>query len=216
MKRTFSSWFTLFSLFAAVLMAAPAHAQAIEAGKHYTLIEPPLASSAGAGKIEVVEFFSYGCPHCSDFYPLISAWAAKLPKDVVLRKVPVSFNRPAWARLASIYYGLETSGELAKLEAAVFKALHQERMNFTNDESIVTWVASKGGDGKKVGEAIGSFGMQSRIRRGDQEAQAAKIGGVPAIVVGGRYLVNNASATGYDDLLRITDELIAKARQGAK
>lgn len=211
MKRMLLSWFALIALLVPV-----AHGQSIEVGKHYTLIEPPLATSAPAGKIDIIEFFSYGCPHCADFSPAINAWAAKLPKDVSLRKVPVSFNRPAWARLASIYYGLEMTGDLARLDADVFKAVHHDRVNFNSDETIATWVGGKGGDARKMSEALASFGMQSRIRRGDQEAAAARITGVPAIVVGGRYLVNNAGATGYDDLLRITDALIVKARQGGK
>ncbi len=185
----------------------------LQVGKEYTLIEPPVASTAPAGKIEVIEFFSYGCPHCRDFNPLVSTWVGKQPKDVSFRKVPISFGRPAWARLASIYYALESTGDLGKLENAVFKAIHDERVNFNSDESIATWAGSKGADAQKVANAIASFGMQSQIRRGDQEAQNAKISGVPAIVVAGKYLVNNAAANGYDDLLRITDALIAKARQ---
>ncbi|MBK6636681.1 MAG: thiol:disulfide interchange protein DsbA/DsbL [Rhodocyclaceae bacterium] len=195
------------------MLTLPSLAQEVELGKHYTLVEPPLASSAPAGKIEVVEFFSYGCPHCADFHPIVNIWANKLPKDVSLRKVPVSFNRPAWARLAAMYYSMESSGDLAKLESALFKALHQERATFSDDQAFVTWAGGKGGDTKKISEALAGFGMQSRIRRGDQEATAARIGGVPAIVVGGRYLVNNSGANGYEDLLRITDALIAKARQ---
>lgn len=203
----------LFATLLITLFTLPSLAQEVELGKHYTLVEPPLASSAPAGKIEIVEFFSYGCPHCADFHPVINLWANKLPKDVSLRKVPVSFNRPAWARLAAMYYSMESSGDLAKLESAVFKAIHQDRTNFNDDQAFVTWAGSKGGDTKKISEALAGFGMQSRIRRGDQEATAARIGGVPAIVVGGRYLVNNSGANGYDDLLRIADALIVKARQ---
>lgn len=209
MKRTFLLALSLLcSIFAHPLLAAE-----LLAGKHYTVIEPPIASAAPAGKIEVIEFFSYGCPHCKDFSPLINQWAAKLPKDVSFRRVPVSFGRPAWEKLASIYYSLETTGNLAKLDEAVFKAIHDEHVNFSSNESITTWAASKGGDAKKIGEALDSFSMKSQIRRGDQEAQAAKIGGVPALVVGGRYYINNAEAKGYDELLRLTDDMIAQVRK---
>jgi thiol:disulfide interchange protein DsbA len=167
-------------------------------------------------KIEVIEFFSYGCPHCSDFHPLISQWAAKLPKDVTFRRVPVSFNRPEWARLARIYYALEATGDLAKLDVAVFMAIHEQRIAFKTDEAVVAWAASKGIDGKKFGDAMASFSMQSKVLRGDQEATAARIEGVPALAVDGKFLINNEAANGYEDLLRITDSVIAKARQERK
>lgn len=197
----------------AVLGLTSAVAADLQVGKEYTIIDPPMASTTPAGKVEVIEFFSYGCPHCKSFNPLIALWSAKLAKDVSFRKVPITFGRPAWARLASIFYSLETTGDLSKLEPLVFKALHDENANFNSDEAIVNWAGGKGADPKKVEAALGSFSLQSQIRRGDQEAQMAKITGVPAIVVGGRYLVRNDGANGYEDLLRITDELIAKVRK---
>ena len=89
--------------------STPPHAQAVE-GTDYRKVEPPLPTDS-PGKIEVIEFFSYGCPHCEAFYPLVSAWAAKLPHDVVFKRVPVSFNRPAWIALARAYYALQAAGE---------------------------------------------------------------------------------------------------------
>jgi thiol:disulfide interchange protein DsbA len=73
----------------------------------------------------VIEFFSYGCPHCSEFHPVVSRWAAALPADVVFKRVPVSFARPQWASLARLFYALEATGDLARLDVAVFNALHQ-------------------------------------------------------------------------------------------
>ncbi|MCK9389876.1 MAG: thiol:disulfide interchange protein DsbA/DsbL, partial [Sulfuritalea sp.] len=159
------------------------------------------------------EFFSYGCPHCSDFHPFVSQWVAKLPKDVSFRRVPVSFNRPEWARLARIYYALEATGDLAKLDAAVFIAIHEQRVAFRTDEAAISWAASKGADGKKFGDALASFSMQSKVQRGDQEATAARISGVPALVVDGKFLVNNEAASNFEELLKLTDSVIAKARQ---
>jgi len=172
--------------------------------------QPPLASPKD--KIEVIEFFSYGCNHCNDFHPLISQWAAKLPKDVSFRRVPVSFNRPEWARLSRIYYALEATGDLAKLDTAVFIAIHEQRMAFKTDEAVVAWAAGKGIDGKKFGDAMASFSMQSKVQRADQDATAARISGVPSLAVDGKFLINNEAASSYEDLLRITDTVIAKAR----
>lgn len=209
MKRLIALLFaTLISSF---LMSGPALAADLQTGRDYKAINPPLP--AAKGKIEVLEFFSYGCPHCSDFHPLVSQWAAKQGKDVSFRRVPVSFNRPEWARLSRIYFALEATGDLAKLDTAVFIAIHEQRMNFKTDEAVVTWAAGKGIDAKKFGDALASFSMQSKVQRADQEATAARISGVPAIAVDGKFLVNNEAAGTYEELLKLTDAVIAKARQ---
>ena len=125
---------SIFALGAALTVAMPALAQT--AGKDYTPITPAQPTD-DAAKIEVLEFFSYGCPHCSDFHPLISAWAAKQPGDVVFKRVPVSFGRAAWANAAKLYYTLEATGDLAKLDGDVFKAIHSERVNLFDEKTIL-------------------------------------------------------------------------------
>lgn len=204
----------LFSALLASLAATGLVFAAEPVEPDFKAISPPLTSAKD--KIEVIEFFSYGCPHCSDFHPLVSKWAAGLPKDVTFRRVPVSFNRPEWARLARIFYALETTGDLAKLDTAVFIAIHEQRMAFKTDEAVVAWAAGKGADRKKFADAMASFAMQSKVQRGDQDATAARIEGVPALAVDGKFLINNKAASSYEDLLRITDSMIAKARQGRK
>lgn len=210
MKRIFALTAVVFS-FALSAWVPAGIAADLQAGRDYTLIEPP-QPAAGGGKIEVIEFFSYGCSHCNDFHPLVTAWAANLPKDVVFRRVPVSFNRPPWARLASIYYALEATGNVSKLDGLVFAAVHKDRVIFDSNESVVNWANSKGEDGKKIGDAMGSFGVQSRLKAGDQEAIRYGITGVPAMAVNGRYLVNNAAAQNYGSLLKLVDTVVAKAR----
>jgi thiol:disulfide interchange protein DsbA len=191
--------------------ALGAHAADPQAGKHYTMVNPSQPSST-AGKIEVLEFFSYGCPHCKDINPLLHDWAAKQPKDVVVRRVPVTFGRPAWARLAKIYYALEATGNLDKLDNEVFKALHDQRINFATDESVVQWVASKGVDAKKFADAMNGFSIQSQVQRGDQAVAAYHIGGVPSLAVDGRFLLKNEAAANSVELLQFTDALINQAR----
>ena len=209
MKRLIALLFAgLLSSFAA---SGPSLAADPQAGRDFKPINPPLASTKG--KIEVIEFFSYGCPHCSDFHPLVSQWVAKLPKDVSFRRVPGSFNRPEWARLSRLYFALEATGDLAKLDTAVFLAIHEQRVAFKTDEALVSWAAGKGADSKKFGDALASFSMQSKVQRADQEAAAARITGVPSLAVDGRFLVNNEAATNFNELLKLTDSVIAKARQ---
>ena len=191
---------------AALAISVPALAQS--AGKDYTPVSPAQPTDDPA-KIEVLEFFSYGCPHCSDFHPLVSAWAAKLPGDVVFKRVPITFGRAAWANLAKLYYALEATGDLARLDGEVFKAIHNDRLNLFEEKAIFEWVAKKGVDQKKFTEAFTSFGVMSKVKRGDQLAQAYKIQGVPAMAVGGKYLVGDM---GFNEKLAVADKLIAKAR----
>lgn len=203
-RRSFVT--TIFALGAALTVAMPSWAQTV--GKDYTLISPAQPTE-DAGKIEVLEFFSYGCPHCADFNPLVTAWAAKLPGDVVFRKVPITFGRAAWANIAKLYYALKVTGDLDRLESDVFKAIHNDRINLFEEKPLLEWVAKKGVDQKKFAEAFNSFGVMSQVKRGDQMAQAYKIQGVPALAVDGKYLVGGKD---FNEQLAIADKLIAKAR----
>jgi len=197
---------TLIAAAAAVAIAGPAAAQS--AGADYIAVSPAV-STDNPGKIEVIEFFSYGCPHCNDFNPLISAWAAKLPADVVFRKVPITFGRAAWSNVAKLYYALEITGDLARLDGDVFKAIHAERVSLFDDKVAAEWAAKKGVDPKKFADAFNSFGVMSKVKRGDQLAASYKIQGVPSIGVEGKYLVGDKS---HSELLAIADQLIAKSR----
>lgn len=203
-RRNFVS--TVFALGAALSVAAPAFAQV--AGKDYTPVSPSQPTE-DAGKIEVLEFFSYGCPHCNDFNPLLTAWVAKQSGDVVVKKVPVTFGRAAWANVAKLYYTLEVTGDAARLEADVFKAIHSERVNLFDEKAMTEWVVKKGVDAKKFGETFNSFGVMSKVKRADQMAQAYKVQGVPALAVEGKALVGGHD---FNEALAITDKLIAKAR----
>lgn len=209
MHKHFSGWLAALALsFFAV--ALPAHAQLI-AGRDYAVIEPAQPTD-NAAKIEVVEFFSYGCPHCNDFHPLISKWSAKLPAEVSFKRVPISFGRAQWASLAKLYYALETTGDLARVDGAVFQAIHEKGVKLYDDKSILEWIGTQGIDTKKFTDAYNSFGIMSKVKRGDQLGQASKIQGVPALAVDGKYLVIGKEIKGPDDLLLLTDKLIDKVR----
>ena len=203
-RRQFTT--SIFAMFTALTVGSPALAQT--QGSDYTLITPAQPTD-DPGKTEVLEFFSYGCPHCSDFHPIVSAWAAKLPSDVVFKRVPITFGRGAWANIAKLYYTLEATGDLARLDMDVFKAIHNERINLFDERALTEWVVKKGVDPKKFSETFNSFGVMSKVKRGDQLAQGHKIQGVPAISVDGKYLVGGKD---FNDQLAIADKLIAKAR----
>ena len=209
MKRTMTGWLAAITL-TLMSLAMPAQAQLAE-GADYQTITPPLLADNPA-KIEVIEFFSYACPHCSDLSPYVAEWSAKLPADVAFKHVPVSFNSPFYQLMARLYYALEAIDALPMLDAAVFDAIHNKGLKLIDDNSIVEWVASKGIDAKKFSDAYRSFGVASKVKRGDQIAQSAKIRGVPALVVDGRYLVIGQNIKSHADLLTLTDKIIEKAR----
>lgn len=197
---------TLLGTAAAFAIAAPALAQT--AGKDYFPINP-VQPTENPAKVEVLEFFSYGCPHCAELHPLLSPWVAKQAPDVVVKKVPITFGRAAWANIAKLYYTLEITGDLARLDGEVFKAIHGQRVNLFEERGVMDWVAKNGVDQKKFAEAFNSFGINSKVRRGDQLAQAYKIQGVPALAVDGKYLVGGQN---FDEMLGNADKLIVKAR----
>lgn len=214
--RTRSLTLAALCLAAAALGAgAPAAAQLAE-GRDYRLLTPPRPTSS-PGKIEVVEFFSYGCPHCARFSPLVSAWAAALPKDVAFKRVPVSFGRLPWMNLSRTYYSLEATGDLKKLDAALFRAIHDEQQSLFDEQAIADWVGQHGGDAGRFASAYVSFGVNNQTVQADQMAEDYRIEGVPSLVVNGRYVVVSPAESAdeqhtFKELLALTDKVIALAR----
>ena len=199
---------------ALAVLAPPSPAQPVE-GSDYKKLEPPLPTDS-PGKIEVIEFFSYGCPHCNAFYPLISTWAAKLPKDVVFKRVPVSFNRPQWINLARAYYALQATADLPALDGALFHALHVENLQLFDEPSLAAWVGSHGGNAEKFTQAYASFGVNNQTVQADRLAERYLVEAIPALAVNGTYLALADSTHGqgpyFADLIAHTDALIARVR----
>ncbi|MCL2831005.1 MAG: thiol:disulfide interchange protein DsbA/DsbL [Betaproteobacteria bacterium] len=207
-----SGFFRLPSLLLAALFLVALPVQALSE-KDYSKLNVP-QTAGDPGKIEVIEFFSYACSHCNDLNPALVKWKEKLPVDVVFRKVPVSFNRPQWAGLSKLYYALEATGNADKFDAAVFAAIHRDRENLFSESGIQAWLGKQSGmDGKKVFDAWRSFGVQTWVKRADEMTVGARIPGVPALVVDGKYLAGGAS---NEEMLHIVDELIEKARSERK
>lgn len=206
------------SIAAAVLIAGvgqlagslPAGAQAV-AGKEYQVVSPAQPTES-KGKVEVLEFFSYGCPHCSELEPLLEKWAKAQSKDVEIRRVPITFGRDAWTPFAKMYYALEALGELDRLHAAVFDALHNQRVSLNVEASQFEWMAGKGIDSKKYQDVYKSFAVQSKVARAQQIAAAYKITGVPTMAVGGRFITSGSLAGTHEGMLRTVDQLIVTAR----
>ena len=197
------------------LLISPAPRAALEEGKNFSTVVPPQATSQ-RNKIEVVEFFSYGCPHCARFYPLLSAWLTQLPPDVLFRRVPVGFGRDAWMNLQRAYYSLEATGDLARLDGPLFRAIHEERKPLFDESSIADWVGRNGGDAAKFTGAYISLDVNKQSFEADRMAENFHIEGIPALAVDGRYVAHTGGSTdeaqALHELLVNTDELIARVR----
>jgi len=165
------------------------------------------------GKIEVVEFFWYGCPHCYNFEPVVTPWAKKLPKDVQFRRVPAMFNEE-YAQGARAFYALEAIGEEERLHKALFDAVHTgSRLRVGNEAALTEWLGKQGVDMKKFAAAYRSFSVEGKLKRAAQLTQAYKIDGVPAMAVNGKYVVNTDNIKSFEQLLAVTDYLIEQSRK---
>jgi thiol:disulfide interchange protein DsbA len=205
---------TLLSAFGATLFAAalPAFAQtqAPASSAGYVELALPLPTDS-PDKIEVTEFFSYTCIHCSNVNTPAKQWAAKQPADVVLKKIPVVFD-PRQEPTAKLYYALEATGDLARLDDAVFAAIHVQRIQLMTDRAVLDWVASKGVDMAKFEAAYKSFGVQSKVKQGVTRSQTHKVNATPMFFVNGKYRIENTDAAGYSKMFSIIDELVARSR----
>ena len=188
---------------------APILADAQQA-KPFLELNPPIPTER-SGKVEVVEFFWYGCPHCFDLEPFLKKWTAKLPKDVEFRRIP-AIPTERWMPNARTFYTLESLGLLERMHGEVFDAIHIDRVNLNDEKIQLEWMAKKGVDRAKFAEAWKSFSVQSKTKRAVQLTQAYDVTGVPALVVDGKYFTSVSMTGSPEGLMQTLDSLIAKAR----
>jgi thiol:disulfide interchange protein DsbA len=199
-----------FTAVAFVAIAAGAGAQGLTEGTNYVRLKNPQPVETGKN-IEVIEFFSYGCPHCGELEPVLQAWLKSKPADVTFRRIPVMFQ-PRWENLAKAYYTLEALNE-DRLSPEVFVALHARNMPMWNEKDFLDWVASKGVDRKKAEELFGSFGIAGKVSRAKQLAQNYQIQSVPTIIVDGKYSTGSERLPGgHASIPAAIDGLVQKAR----
>jgi protein dithiol oxidoreductase (disulfide-forming) len=193
--------------------AAQAQAAAAVEGRDFVRLAAPAPVPAG-GKIDVVEFFSYACPHCYEFEPVLDQWVKRLPPDVVFRRVPAAFNA-VWESYARAYYAFEASGLLETLHKRLFAALHVQRLRLNDEKDMADWVGKNGGDAAKFAEALKSFGTATKVRQGKQLAEAYKIDGVPTLGIHGRFFTSGALAGSHGRALQVAEQLVQRARKPA-
>jgi protein dithiol oxidoreductase (disulfide-forming) len=201
------------SILTALLMLVSSLALAEpQAGFEYQQTQQVIPTDNPA-KIEVTELFWYGCPHCYELEPRLAVWVKKLPQDVVFKRVP-GIPRPDWAPGAKAYYAMEALGVLDKLHAPFFDAIHKQKAVKANDEAgIIDWITKQSGmDRKKVSDAYNSFSVNTKNMRAMQVFRASGATGVPTLIVDGKYISSISMAGGIEELLKVADQLIAKAR----
>ncbi|MEO8079310.1 MAG: thiol:disulfide interchange protein DsbA/DsbL [Caldimonas sp.] len=201
--------------------SAGALAAAVEGVNYVKLAQP--APVAEPGKIDVIEFFWYECPHCNTFEPALDAWSKQLPADVAFRRVPIWFREEPFTAQQRLYYAIESLGLVGALHRRVYYAIHNDHQRLRTPEDIAAFVTKNGVDPLKFMATYSSFSIQARAQQARQLAAAYKIDAVPAMGVQGRYYTNGtlanagsapASPVGSNErMLDVVDALIVKVRQ---
>ena len=180
------------------------------AGEHYTALDTPVPTKTG-DKIEVIEFFLYGCSHCNAFDPLVDTWKAQLQDDVAFRRVPVTFSGIG-PLFAAMFYTADDLGVLEKLHSRLFAAIHEDRRDLTSPEKIRAFFVENGVDGEEFNTSFNSEKVKTQVAQATELMRAYRIEGVPALAVDGKFKVNGRQAGSNDAMLSVTDFLISKVR----
>ena len=189
-----------------------AQAAAPKEGKEYLRLATPAPTEAPAGKVEVVEFFWYSCPHCNAFEPAFAAWKQKAPSYITVRRVPVAFNA-SFVPQQKLFYALQTMDNFDAMHVKVFHAIHVERNKLANDEAIFDWIAKQGVDLEKFKAAYNSFNVSSQVRKATALQQAYDVEGVPSMGIAGRYYTDGPRAGNMQNVLRVVEQLVEKSRK---
>ncbi len=197
----------------ALLSNTTAQAQAAkpQAGVDYLVLEKAVPTEAVAGKVEVIEFFGYWCPHCNAFEPELEAWLKKLPANISFKRVPVAF-RDNEINMQKLYYTLEAMGKVNEMQRKVFTHIHADKLSLYTQESIVAWAAKQGFDEKKFVEVFNSFSVNSKVSRAKQLINDYKIQGIPSFGVAGKFYTESGLAKGMTRALQVVEFLANEAK----
>lgn len=207
-KNLFLRLLTAVTIGAWALFAPASQALAADQPLYVTL-DPAQTPDAPAGKIEVLEFFAYTCPHCNAMEPMVEKWRKTLPANVVFHPVPVAFNA-SMTDLQKLYYSLMAIGR-PDLHAKVFAAIHEEHKPIYDEKAMLDWIATQGVDRAKFKAVFDSFGVQTKVTRANELAKNYKIDGTPSFAVDGKYVTSPAMTNGYESAMAETQRLVDKA-----
>ena len=211
MKKLFSALALSLGIAAASMSLATTAVAAPAAGKDYTVLQAPQPVGAPAGKVEVIEFFWYGCPHCNEFEPYLEAWAKKQGPDVVFKRVPVAF-RDDFIPHSKMYHALDALGVAEKVTPAVFNEIHVKKNYLLTPQAQADFLKTQGVDPKKYMDAYNSFSTQSAVQRDAKLLQDYKIDGVPTVVVQGKYETGPAMTNSLPGTTQVMDFLVQQVR----
>jgi thiol:disulfide interchange protein DsbA len=200
-------------LAASALLMRDATAAEPREGQQYTRLSSPIAVAV-PGKIEVIEFFGYWCPHCYELEHGLQAWAAKVPAGVNFRRSPVGWQA-SHVPYQKLYFALESMGVPAALHGKVFDALHRDRLRLDNDAGLGVFAQANGIDKARLLDLMNGFSVNARVKVANQLYESYRLDGVPALAVNGQYLTSPAQAGGDAQALQVVDALIQKARSKA-
>ncbi len=203
---------------ASSLVSLPLFAQGPSAkkpveGKDYLSLDKRVPADVGAGKIELIEFFWYSCPHCNSFEPQFAAWMKAAPKDVVVQRVPVRF-RDDFEPQQRAYYVFESLGLVDTLHSKLFHAIHVERQQLNTANALAAWANKNGLPENKFLDTFNSFGVSTKARRATQLQEAFKVQGVPSLGVAGRFYTDGSLTQTMDRALQVAEYLIGEIRRG--
>jgi len=203
----------VFAIVLAAFLAAPGLALAQQQQKFaYTELQQRQPAETPSGKIEVVEFFWYGCPHCYNLEPTLETWQKKLPADVQFVRVPAVFNE-RWQHDATIYYTFEAMNLVQKLHRPLFDAIHRDALRTDDQQALAEWLKKQGVDDKRFFDTMKSMGVDTRVRRAMHLTLAYRIDGTPAMAVQGRYTVSAQQGRSQQGMVDTVDYLVAQARK---
>jgi thiol:disulfide interchange protein DsbA len=210
-RRDFTASLTGGALGIAGVGTAAAQGGPVE-GQHYVRLPSPApVTLAPDKKVDVVEFFWYGCPHCNTIEPLLESWVKRLPPDVSFRRVHVGFGAIHQVH-QKMFYALEEIGQLPTMHRRVFAAMHQQGKRLASESEIVAFMKDNGVDAAKFQDAYKSFGVATKCTRAKQLTDAYKIDGVPALGIQGRFYTSGSLTGSHERMLQVTDVLIQRSR----
>jgi len=201
---------TLATILLAAALAPAAWAQSFQEGEHYERISGPDVSDAD-GIIEVVEVFSYMCPHCANFQPHVEPWHSELPDDVEFSRVPVSFNR-SWEPFARAYYTADVLDILDESHDRLFEALHGEGRNIRSISDLAEFHSEFGVSPESFTSTARSFPVESRMRMGNASIGKWRVRSTPTLIINGKYRVSPRRGGTFEEMLEVADHLIERER----
>ncbi len=201
---------TLLLLPAMWLLPLGVSAADYQQGQHYSEAGKQMPRNDNSQKVQVVELFSYSCPHCFRLDAQVSEWKEALPDNVEFQLVPAIF-RDSWLQLARVFYAAEQTGDLEMLHPKLFNAIHVEKRRLTTEDELLDFVEEQGIDREAFAKQMNSFVVQTRVKKALVMSQTSGITGVPAMIVDGKYRTDAPQAGSLEDMLDVVDHLIEKA-----